>query len=83
MAGYEMIIKDVNKSGGAVYKDGESVILRMYLNYIPRQHDIFKFNDEYYEVIRIISDIDDVCSPLTIVVRKYVMSPEIIDDVYE
>jgi len=83
MAGYEMIVKDVNKAGGAVYKDGESAILKMYLNYIPRQHDIFKFNDEYYEVIRIISDLDDFCSPLTIVVRKYVMFPEIIDGNHE
>lgn len=78
MAIHEMVVKDINEDGEAAYKDGDHAIVTVRLDYIPRQHDVLKFEDKYYEIVRVIKNLDDWNSPLTIVVRKYVMIPKMI-----
>ena len=78
MAIHEMVVKDINDAGETVYADGERVIASLRLDYIPRQHDVLKFEDNYYEVVRVVKNLDNWNDPFTVVVRKYVMFPKMI-----
>lgn len=78
MAVHEMVVKDINEAGETAYEDGESVIACIRLDYIPRQHDVLKFEDKYYEVVRVVKNLDNWNDPFTVVVRKYVMVPKMI-----
>ena len=80
MEEFRVVIKDINDAGGAVYENGEPAILAGHMNYLPRLHDIMKFEGVYYEVIRVIYNFDDCDDPITIVVRKYVIEPLILED---
>ena len=78
MAIHEIVVKDFNEDGESAYANGDRVIVSVRLDYIPRQHDILKFEDKYYEVVRVVKNFDDLNSPITVVVRKYVMYPKMI-----
>lgn len=75
MGDFKVIVKDVNDAGNTAYEDGEPAILAGHLNYLPRMHDIIKFEEKYYEVIRVIYDFDDCDSFITVVVRKWIIDP--------
>lgn len=78
MAIHEIVVKDFNEDGEAAYANGDHVIVSVRLDYIPRQHDVLKFEDKYYEVVRVVKNLDDLNSPFTVVVRKYIMYPKMI-----
>ena len=71
MGDFKVVVKDIKDSGATAYESGGPAILAGHLNYLPRINDMMKFEEKYYEVVRVIYDFDDCDSFITVVVKKW------------